>query len=319
MSVGLAEMDGCIAAHFSARTQRRYRARSITGRARYRCATDVVIPAMPPPSHTGHGFGARRHPGQSRIEQGWAGQDWARQGRATCIGLCASRLAKDGIWAPEAASRAMPAPMLRGEGISAPRGQLRLMLLAILSIGGAQAGAISEQIPPGEAADPPVGFIEMCRRVPGLCAQGAPAAPATLQTPGHALMTESALWEMAQQVNRQVNRHVRRAMDGHHRNETDHWQRPPARHDPSGDCEDIAIEKRMQLLAAGMPARRMFYAIVYKSNLGLHTVLVVRFEHGDFVLDSITPWILHWRKTRYTWIRQQSPADPMRWARVPNH
>jgi predicted transglutaminase-like cysteine proteinase len=125
--------------------------------------------------------------------------------------------------------------------------------------------------------------------------------------------TDEAQWRAIRRVNAQVNGEVRQLSDMESSGVDELWQRPTGGKFPTGDCEDIAIEKRVRLLSAGIPAARMFYAIVYHHKIGLHTILIVRMDEGDFILDSRTPLIRRWSDAPYSWIRQQSPDNPVLW------
>lgn len=88
--------------------------------------------------------------------------------------------------------------------------------------------------------------------------------------------------------------------------------RPGAR----GDCEDIAIEKRIELIHAGFPAERLAFAVVFSQESGLHTVLVAHMDKRDLVLDSRSPWVVPWNVAPYTWLALQSYDNPMLWRAV---
>jgi predicted transglutaminase-like cysteine proteinase len=120
------------------------------------------------------------------------------------------------------------------------------------------------------------------------------------------------LMQLVKRTNSMVNRKVVERSDLVTRGVDDDWRRPDPS-DPIGDCEDISIEKRMRLVGAGFPPDRLFYGVVYRSGVGLHVVLLARFSTGDVVLDNLSPRILAWRKTRYRWLRLQSPGNPTVW------
>ena len=227
--------------------------------------------------------------------------------------------------------------------------------LALATISPADARERVAFMPGGMTADAPLGFVEMCRRDAALCLAGlrrrAPApdcAPAPRMTtvawhswtaqacgspsfaraaprammiagaPAARAATRSvkrtAEYRLAWRVNAAVNRQVvqttdmaRTGIDG------DLWERPAA---GQGDCEDLAIEKRMRLVEAGFPADRLFYAVAYKRGFGLHTLLIAQLDDGDWVLDSLSPRLRHWSDVRYAWLRRQSTDNPMTWTRV---
>ncbi|CAN5198387.1 transglutaminase-like cysteine peptidase [soil metagenome] len=238
------------------------------------------------------------------------------------------------------------------------------------------AGTPPSFLPGGSRADPPSGFVEMCRRDLGLCASGGAAiAVADLDrlprfdaTPGrdgrnaataarapssarigaraagsgtdHADRRDGMTmgvdpdpasplnriaaggWRdddgrrLIHYVNGEVNRHIVQVSDFTTSGVAEYWKRPDPGGTSMGDCEDIAIEKRMQLLGLGFPADRLFFGVVYKAGLGLHTVLVARLDSGDVVLDSASSRVERWWQAGYIWLRQQSPRDALEWRSV---
>lgn len=120
---------------------------------------------------------------------------------------------------------------------------------------------------------------------------------------------------LIQAINTRVNRLVRQRSDSMIFGVEEFWQAAGDGPDALGDCEDIALEKRAQLIAAGVDEKMLFLAIVYKRGVGLHTILVARTGTGDRVLDSLTSRIKPWFRAGYSWLRLQSPDDPMVWTR----
>ena len=84
----------------------------------------------------------------------------------------------------------------------------------------------------------------------------------------------------------------------------------------SGECHDYAVTKRHELIARGWPARVLLLAEVVVASGEHHLVLVVRTHKGDLVADNLNANIRDWSKTRYQWVRIQSPANPLYWATV---
>jgi len=126
----------------------------------------------------------------------------------------------------------------------------------------------------------------------------------------------AARWAMLRSVNSQVNRAVIQRYDSQFAGEAEYWQRPDFDKNGYGDCEDIAIEKRMRLIEGGYPADELFFAVAYVRRFGLHVVLVARLDDGDYVLDSLSPHVVVKSEVRYSWLRVQSPDDPLTWHRV---
>ena len=94
------------------------------------------------------------------------------------------------------------------------------------------------------------------------------------------------------------------------------WQRSGTQPGAVGDCEDIALEKRAELIQAGFPAARLALAVVYRHEIGLHTILVAHTAAGDFILDSRNSFIELWSQPPYSWISVQSTTNEMLWYRV---
>jgi predicted transglutaminase-like cysteine proteinase len=114
-------------------------------------------------------------------------------------------------------------------------------------------------------------------------------------------------------VNTHVNGHVHQQSDLATYGVAELWR--PSGDGPHavGDCEDLAIEKRIELLAAHFPPQRLFFAVVYARDIGLHTVLVARLDSGDVVLDSRSPFIEPWSRTPYSWLAIETPGAPQVW------
>jgi predicted transglutaminase-like cysteine proteinase len=86
-----------------------------------------------------------------------------------------------------------------------------------------------------------------------------------------------------------------------------------------GDCNDYAVTKRHALMQRGWPARALLLSEVVTSSGEHHLVLVVRTSEGDLVLDSLTDRIKPWFKTRYRWVRMQTPGVARLWTTIVSH
>lgn len=124
---------------------------------------------------------------------------------------------------------------------------------------------------------------------------------------------EGGALDLLKTVNRRVNGAVLQRRDAQIFGQGELWRRAGIGSGAVGDCEDIAIEKRLQLVAEGFPADKLAFAVVFRRDVGLHTVLVARTGRGDVVLDSLDPYVSDWTKARYSWISVQSMDDPQRW------
>lgn len=127
--------------------------------------------------------------------------------------------------------------------------------------------------------------------------------------------------KMVDRINAIVNNDITQISDFDATGVEERWQRPEPGRNPVGDCEDLAIEKRMRLIDGGFPSDRLFLAVAYRRSFGLHTVLVARLDDGDRVLDSMTRRVLPWAKVKYVWLRKQTIGAPRVWRRIgtPTH
>jgi predicted transglutaminase-like cysteine proteinase len=114
-------------------------------------------------------------------------------------------------------------------------------------------------------------------------------------------------------VNRRVNTRVKQRRDIDIYGRAELWRRSGIGDNAVGDCEDIAIEKRLELIAEGFPPEKLGFAVAYRSDVGLHTVLVARTDRGDFVLDSLSPYVTAWTRAAYSWVGFQSMEQPTHW------
>jgi predicted transglutaminase-like cysteine proteinase len=148
-----------------------------------------------------------------------------------------------------------------------------------------------------------------------------PAAPSpspqlTVSSDEQRAAMTPALWSQLNRVNDKVNRQIVRRADIQTYGVLDRWATPLAAGDNLGDCEDYVLEKRRALIAAGLPASALSIAVATTSWGESHAVLLVATDQGDYVLDSLTPWILPWRKASLTWRERQVAGAPFRWAMV---
>jgi predicted transglutaminase-like cysteine proteinase len=116
--------------------------------------------------------------------------------------------------------------------------------------------------------------------------------------------------DLIRTVNRQVNRQIRQVSDKSQYRKVDYWTLPLSYR---GDCEDIALMKKQQLVKAGIAPERLLLATVLDRKRNGHAVLVLRTDSGDYVLDNLTNNIMSWQSTRYTFLRMQNPDAPRNW------
>lgn len=124
------------------------------------------------------------------------------------------------------------------------------------------------------------------------------------------------LWGQLTRINDKVNREITRRGDLQTYGVLDRWATPLAEGNQFGDCEDYVLEKRRALIDVGLPASALSIAVATTSWGESHAVLLVATDQGEYVLDSLTPWILPWRKASLTWRERQVAGAPFRWAMV---
>ncbi len=124
-------------------------------------------------------------------------------------------------------------------------------LLQACVTGAVKSGPVeSSSMPLGRVAGPPPGFFDFCQRLPEECKRVS-ATPAVVElTPGRRSELE--------RVQSAVNRRITPVEDIDQYGWREHWTYPTS---GSGDCEDYALEKRRQLIAAGWPAQALFLAV----------------------------------------------------------
>lgn len=178
-------------------------------------------------------------------------------------------------------------------------------------------------MPNGMTVDAPPGYIAMCQRDASLCdgrdpavTSGIDAGSGTAPRPTAIDWTSTAQpagMRALNQVNRFVNANVRQRRDANVGDAPEYWRPSGVGFGAWGDCKDIAVEKRQELIEQGYPAKDLFLAIGYRPDIGLHAVLVAHTADGDLILDSRTPYIVAWSEAPYVWVKHQSRQDPFTW------
>lgn len=121
------------------------------------------------------------------------------------------------------------------------------------------------------------------------------------------------LWARLNAVNARVNASIRSRTDLEAYGRDDHWATPIRDGTAAGDCEDFVLEKRRALIAAGVPRRALNIAVAVTPWGETHAVLLVATRKGEFVLDSLSPWVSPWEKVGYRWRQRQVNGDAFDW------
>jgi predicted transglutaminase-like cysteine proteinase len=183
-----------------------------------------------------------------------------------------------------------------------------LGLTVLLAVAGVKpAHAEAKFLDGGNRSLPPIGWVQFCQAHSADCQNGAQG--------DDMIRKDSAEWSALRTINDSVNRAVDPITDEDHWGTVERWSYPT---DGAGDCEDYVLEKRKQLIAAGVSPNALMIAVVLdKEGLG-HAVLIARTSIGDMVLDNQETSILQWRDTGYVFLKRQDNRDINRWVALDN-
>lgn len=156
--------------------------------------------------------------------------------------------------------------------------------------------------PASGATSIPVGADDFCRRVPQACRPDARVVEV------ETLSQKS--WDQLVAINDNVNATITPETDQDNYKQVEYWTYPT---DGAGDCEDIALEKQRQLVAAGWDPSTLLMTVVRERDGNGHAVLMVRTDRGDLILDNQVGRVLLWKDTNYEYIKRQSQADAGKW------
>jgi predicted transglutaminase-like cysteine proteinase len=171
----------------------------------------------------------------------------------------------------------------------------------ILGVSTQDSSAGSKMPTRGEAFAPPA-FKSFCIKQRALCSTRGKSRVVALTAARKAEL---------ERVNTGVNRRIAQRSDLSTTGKPDVWSLPVDR----GDCEDIAILKKSELMKLGWPASTLLLTVA-RSGGGGHTVLTVRTDVGDLVLDSVTTAIRDWSRTHYRYFARQSQSNGATWERI---
>ena len=156
-------------------------------------------------------------------------------------------------------------------------------------------------MPVSQQVAPPFGYIGFCVRHPRDCESGS-------DNPARLVLTPTR-WQTLMRVNAEVNG-LPEISDQENYGAGDIWSYPDAR---GGDCEDMAMEKRRRLMAAGWPGDALLIATATDKDGEGHAVLIAAMKEGDLVLDNLDTAIHLWSETPYRWRARQSSRRPYVW------
>jgi predicted transglutaminase-like cysteine proteinase len=179
---------------------------------------------------------------------------------------------------------------------------LSIAIAALLSLSAEQAQArdlaspshAGQPLAVTGSAQPTLGWVEFCNRLPAEC-------EVDLAEPSTITLTPET-WNTILAVNATVNAAIIPLTDREHWGTEDHWDYPD---DGYGDCEDYQLLKRKLLAAAGLPRRALQMTVVLDEEWAGHAVLTVHTDQGEFILDNMSDDVLPWEQTGYVYVKRE--------------
>jgi predicted transglutaminase-like cysteine proteinase len=165
---------------------------------------------------------------------------------------------------------------------------------------------LSHTAPVGDVTRVPYGWADFCGRRPEECRVDV-LEPVDVKMTARVMRTLETL-------NEKVNEEIEPVSNlDHWGTILDHWDYPV---DGKGDCKIYALWKRKRLLDLGFPRQALLMTIVRDLEGNGHTVLTVKTDRGDFVLDNMVGEIRLWDETGYQFVKRQSQSDPNVWVSI---
>jgi len=160
--------------------------------------------------------------------------------------------------------------------------------------------------PVGAVTTMPYGWADFCGRHADECRVDALQAVDIVLTP--------KIMRTLRRINTGVNASIEPVSNlDHWGTMLDHWDYPT---DGKGDCKIYALQKRKMLIEMGFPRQALLMTIVRDQEDNGHTVLTVKTDKGDFILDNMVEDIRSWDATGYKFVKRQSQSDPNVWVSI---
>jgi len=157
----------------------------------------------------------------------------------------------------------------------------------------------------GGPTSQPIGHYDFCKLHPGECS----IRPGNLAP---ARMT-SGLMRKLSSVTARVNAAVKPMSDMDIYGKDEVWAYPDR---GVGDCEDYVLEKRRRLSHMGISLSDLLITVVRKPDGEGHSVLTVRTDKGDYVLDNLNDKVKAWDQTGYRFLKRQAIDNTGRWVSI---
>ncbi len=190
------------------------------------------------------------------------------------------------------------------------RSSVSRLIFAGVLLAATGAGALASE-PAGGAfmmttgkTSQPIGHYEFCQSHVSEC-------QIRSRKPARVVLTPQ-LWNQLVAVNAQVNLSVTPETDEQNYGRQEFWAYPNGR----GDCEDLVLLKRRDLIQEGWPVSALLITVVRQKNGEGHAVLTVETDRGDLILDNLQPRVLVWGDTDYLYVKRQSEFDTGQWVGI---
>lgn len=116
-------------------------------------------------------------------------------------------------------------------------------------------------------------------------------------------------------INSDVNKAIKARTDYDMHGKEELWSYPLT----EGDCEDFALMKQKRMEEEGFPSSALLMTVVTKKNGEGHSVLTVRTDAGDYVMDNFKDEVVIWSRTEYYYNKRQSVGHGGRWRNIINN
>ncbi|PBC22073.1 MULTISPECIES: transglutaminase-like cysteine peptidase [unclassified Mesorhizobium] len=184
--------------------------------------------------------------------------------------------------------------------------RLRLCVAAAgLAASGSWPALAAEAMATGGITSQPIGHYDFCKQHPGECS----IRPSNLAP---AKMTNGLMRKLAG-ITARVNAAVEPMSDMDIYGKDEVWAYPDK---GVGDCEDYVLEKRRRLSHMGISLADLLITVVRKPDGEGHSVLTVRTDKGDYVLDNLTDKVKAWDQTGYHFLKRQAIDNTGRWVSI---
>lgn len=157
----------------------------------------------------------------------------------------------------------------------------------------------------GPETSVPFGWVDFCQRNGAEC-DDETRAPRDIDL-------DAAAFRKIERVNAWVNKSIAPIADADHWGALDQWDYPT---DGKGDCEDYALLKRRMLIEQGFPREALLLTVVKERNGDGHSVLTIRTNRGEFILDNLTDQVKPWTRAPYRFVKRQSQQNQNIWVAI---